>query len=91
MEKLIDHLLATEYDYTPDIGDEYTLPYSHTTDKPIMEAITELFESNTLDIHTWDVDGDTLFDSPSYTTGYVAAAWIEDEALHTYHVIWEIK
>lgn len=91
MNELIDHLLATEYDYTPDEGDSYTLPYSHTTDKSILEAITELFENNTLGIKTWNVDGDTLFDNPSYTTGYVVAAWIEDEALYTYHIIWEIK
>ena len=91
MEELIDHLLATEYGYTPDEGDSYTLPYSHITDKSLLVALTELFENNTFGIELWNVDGDTLFDNPSYTTGYVVAAWVEDEALHTVHIIWEIR
>ena len=91
MNELIDHILATEFEYTPDDGDSYPLPYSFKTNKSISATLTELFENNNLGINDWDIDGETLFDNPSYTTGYVVASWIENGLLQTYHIIWEIK
>ena len=86
MDKLIDNILATEYE-----EEDTIIFYSHTTDKSLYETLAELFENNTLGIKDWDIDGSTLFDGPSYTTGYVVAAWVEDGALHTYHIVWEME
>ena len=87
MNELIDKLITTEYT----CEDGSISPYSLITDKHISEALDELFEDNNLDINDWGVDGDTLFDSPSYSTGYVVASWIENGLLQTYHVVWEMR
>ena len=86
MNELIDKLITTEYTYK----DGSISPYSLITDKHISEALEELFENNNLGIDDWGVDGDTLFDSPSYSTGYEVASWIENGLLQTCHIIWEI-
>lgn len=91
MNKLIEKLITSEYEYITYEGYKAIFPYSFSTDKYISDGIEELFENNKLGIDDWDVDGETLFNNPSYTAGYVVASWIENGLLQTYHIVWEMR
>lgn len=90
MTELIDKMLKARFNCKDPCIDYLKTNYSNDTDESLEECLEQLFKTNLLGITQWDIYGDTLFESPSFDTGYVVAAWIEDGDLETYHLIWRL-
>lgn len=88
MYDLINEMLKTRFDCNDPFFDTLERNYSTDTVESLEECLEQLFKTNTLGIVQWDVYGETLFESPSLSTGYVVAAWMENDELETYHLIW---
>ncbi len=62
--------------------------YDDEKDVEIEKVFEEMFQK--LGIEKYDITSDSLFECPSYETGYVAIAWIdEDGDLYQYVFQWE--
>lgn len=46
-------------------------------DITLEEALTKVFESHPDEVHAFSVAQETVFENPSYITGYISVCWVD--------------